>query len=154
MEGSDHPVIASEHVDELRSVEARDLPGLWLARRTAEQEGLGDLLGYERRLGRLEMELGREIDTPSIWWGRGRPLTPSGITQIIQARALAAAVAAAVAVTTHSFRRAFAIAWLKRGGSESYLRSVCGWRSAEMVKRYTSSVINDEAIAMQRRLFG
>ncbi len=58
------------------------------------------------------------------------------------------------AVTPHQARRAFAIRWLERGGSESGLMRVAGWSSSEMVRLYTRSAASRLASDEMRRLMG
>ena len=57
-------------------------------------------------------------------------------------------------VTPHQARRAFAIRWLERGGSESGLMRVAGWSSSEMVRLYTRSAASRLAGDEMRRLMG
>jgi integrase len=87
-----------------------------------------------------------------VWTSTARysAMTPNGIGQMISKRSKLAGVD----VTARAFRRGLAVEWLKRGGSETYLRSVAGWKSPEMVKRYTAGVVSDEALEMHERLFG
>jgi len=46
-----------------------------------------------------------------------------------------------------------AMRWLRTGGSEALLMKIAGWGSPTMVKRYVSSVIDEEAIRAQRAQF-
>jgi integrase len=71
------------------------------------------------------------------------------MTQIIKDRAKQAGVN----VTPHSFRRGMAVDWLRKGGSETHLRQVCGWRSPRMIETYTQSLASEEALAQHARLF-
>lgn len=57
-------------------------------------------------------------------------------------------------VTPHQFRRRFAIEFLRRGGSESGLMRLCGWKSADLVRLYTRSAATELAHGEFRRLMG
>lgn len=57
-------------------------------------------------------------------------------------------------VTAHSFRRGFAVEWLKRGGSETYLKTIAGWKTSAMIGRYVESLAESEALDEHRKLFG
>ena len=52
----------------------------------------------------------------------------------------------------HALRRAFAVRWLERGGSEVGLMRVAGWSSLEMVKKYTAASADRLAAEEFRRL--
>jgi integrase len=54
----------------------------------------------------------------------------------------------------HSFRHRFAHIWRVRGGGDSELMAVTGWRSPQMLQRYGRSAVAERARDQQRRLFG
>ena len=56
------------------------------------------------------------------------------------------------ALSPHALRRAFAVAWLDKGGSELGLQRICGWSSLEMVRRYTAASADRLASDEMRRL--
>ncbi|MEQ1872959.1 MAG: site-specific integrase [Ilumatobacteraceae bacterium] len=61
--------------------------------------------------------------------------------------------AAGVNITPHSFRRGFAMLWLRRGGSETHLMTIAGWKTHSMVGRYVKAVAGEEALLEQARIF-
>lgn len=105
----------------------------------------------------LERYLIKRPDVPNGWlWHAAQRckaqehLEVSGLSHMITRRAKAAGLAGKV--TTHSMRRGFAVRWLDAGGSETYLRVVCGWRRPEMVERYTRNLKAQKAVAQALRL--
>jgi integrase len=56
-------------------------------------------------------------------------------------------------LTPHALRRAFAVRWLAKGGSESGLMRICGWSSAEMIRVYTRAKADDLAAQEFHRLY-
>lgn len=60
---------------------------------------------------------------------------------------------AGVEFSSHDARRAFAVAWLAKGGSETGLMAVCGWSSPTMVARYVRERQTTLAIEEAQRLF-
>lgn len=89
---------------------------------------------------------------PHVWESAlGGQLRPHSIQKRITARALEGGVPH---VTCHSFRRGFAMEFFRKGGSQTYLMTLCGWNSNEMPGRYLKAVAQDESIAMHERLFG
>jgi integrase len=91
-----------------------------------------------------------EVPDGYLWHAQRGHLSASGIGQMVHDRALRAGVD----LSCHAFRRAFAVRWLRDGGSETYLRVVAGWKSPLMVAEYVRSVAEEEALREQRRLFG
>ena len=55
-------------------------------------------------------------------------------------------------VSPHQFRRAFAIKWLERAGSESGLMRIAGWSTTEMVRLYSKAHADRLADQEMRRL--
>lgn len=84
-----------------------------------------------------------------LWVGPKGKLTDSGIAQMIERRSRAAGVEG---VHAHRFRHSFAHEWLAAGGAETDLRELAGWRSADMVARYTASAAAERARDMHRKL--
>jgi integrase len=58
-----------------------------------------------------------------------------------------------VEFSSHDARRAFAVAWLTMGGSETGLMAVCGWSSTAMIARYVRERQTVLAVEEARRLF-
>jgi site-specific recombinase XerD len=81
-----------------------------------------------------------------LWVGRNGPMTPSGIYQVVHARARAAGLPA------HQLRHAFATSWLAEGGNENELMLVAGWKSRTMIDRYTKATAVERARASHARL--
>lgn len=93
------------------------------------------------------------FDNEWVWpsmSSRTRPLQSNGIGQMIDRRAKKAGVK----VTAHSFRRGFAVHWLRMGGSETYLREAAGWKDTRMVERYVSALAQEEALKEHEKIFG
>lgn len=85
---------------------------------------------------------------PLIVREHGGRMKSNGLGQMIERHR----VAAGVTVSAHAFRRALATRWLRAGGSEVGLRSVAGWKSPEMVSRYTRMSSEELAHAEFQRL--
>jgi integrase len=87
-----------------------------------------------------------------VWVSTSRRcgLTGNGIGQMLHRRA----IQAGLDLTAHAFRRGFAVEWLRRGGSETYLRKIAGWKSPRMVGVYVAMVEQEQALNEHERLFG
>ena len=93
----------------------------------------------------------RHLPSHILWWNvYRRPLTADAVSAIVERRAKAAEVV----LTSHCFRRGMAVDWLRRGGSETYLRKIAGWSTPSMVQRYTNVVAQSEALNEHKRLYG
>lgn len=84
-----------------------------------------------------------------MWLGRGGPMTPSGIAQILVRRGRQVGIPR---LHPHQFRHTFAHEWLSSGGNESDLMMLAGWSSPDMVRRYGRSAAAGRARDAHRRL--
>jgi len=66
---------------------------------------------------------------------RGRPLTPTGVRQMLKRRAKEAGITG-VRVSPHTFRHTFARRYLVNGGSQIALKQILGHTTMEMVSHY------------------
>lgn len=72
---------------------------------------------------------------PDLWLGHsGKPLTSSGVLQIIHKRGEAVGI---LNLHPHQFRHNFAQTWLGEGGTEISLMRIAGWTSRSMIARYS-----------------
>lgn len=55
-------------------------------------------------------------------------------------------------LSPHALRRAFAVEWLSKGGSEIGLQRVAGWRGSQMIGHYTAARADELALSEHRRL--
>ena len=61
---------------------------------------------------------------------------------------------AGVTFSSSDTRRAYAVNWLRMGGSETSLMAIAGWSSISMVQQYTRMNSQELAIDEARRIFG
>jgi len=94
---------------------------------------------YARRWG---------ITEGPLWRGKKGPLTGSGVLQIVRRLCHRAGV---THKGVHAFRRAAAAQMKRLGMNDSDILEVCGWRSIEMLRRYTAEVADELAHAAHRR---
>ena len=77
----------------------------------------------------------RNDDSPWLFVGKGgRQLTHNALRLMVGRRARQSGTASK---GLHAFRRGFAIAYLESGGSPEDLRTLAGWESVQMLRRYT-----------------
>jgi site-specific recombinase XerD len=94
---------------------------------------------YTRRWG---------VDTDPLWRGRKGSLTCSGVLQAVRRLCRDAGVEHK---GVHAFRRAAAAQMKRLGMNDSDILEVMGWRSVEMLRRYTATVAEELARAAHRR---
>jgi integrase len=92
--------------------------------------------GYVRLLARSSSK------KPGLW----RSTDPSSVVRAVVARH------SNNRLTPHALRRAFAVRWLRNGGSEVGLMRIAGWSSREMIALYTSACADELAHSEMRRL--
>lgn len=87
----------------------------------------------------------RDSNNEYLWLSEERtPLKQTGVQLAIKKLARASGVGARV--NPHSFRHTFATNFLRNGGNVFDLQSLLGHSSLEMVKRYSRSLSNEDAI--------
>lgn len=94
---------------------------------------------YARRWG---------ITEPPLWRGKKGALTGSGVLQIVRRLCHRADVPHK---GVHAFRRAAAAQMKRLGMNDSDILEVMGWRSVEMLRRYTAAVAEELAHQAHRR---
>ena len=91
-----------------------------------------------------------QTTSPALWLGeRGQPFAYLGLYRALQRRA---ALAGIDRFHPHLLRHTAAPRWLAAGGSEGGLMAVAGWRSREMLDRYTAATASSRAAEEARRL--
>jgi len=91
-----------------------------------------------------------QTTSPALWLGeRGQPFAYLGLYRALQRRA---ALAGIDRFHPHLLRHTAATRWLAAGGSEGGLMAVAGWRSREMIDRYTAATASSRAAEEARRL--
>ncbi|RLC58798.1 MAG: hypothetical protein DRI30_02125, partial [Chloroflexi bacterium] len=82
------------------------------------------------------------IDEGLLWRGKRGALSGSGVLQAVRRLCRRAGVPEK---GVHAFRRAAAAQMKRLGMNDSDILEVCGWRSVEMLRRYTASVATELA---------
>ncbi len=90
----------------------------------------------------------RLADLPNLWLGRRGPLSDSGMRGVVKR----IGEAAGVEVHPHMFRHTFAHEWFMRGGNETQLMTIAGWRDRDMLSRYARSAEAERAKEEYKRL--
>jgi site-specific recombinase XerD len=88
--------------------------------------------------------------SPMLWVGsRGKPLTPSGVTQMLERRSSQAGIAR---VHPHQFRHSAASFAMDNGVGDDAVMRLMGWTSRDMLNRYGSAVADERARKAHRAL--
>ena len=104
--------------------------------------GMATLQAIERYVRRWKI-----TDAP-LWRGKKGPLTGSGVFQLVKRLCRRADVPEK---GVHAFRRAAAAQMKRLGMNDSDILEVCGWRSIEMLRRYTAAVSEELAQNAHKR---
>jgi site-specific recombinase XerD len=91
-----------------------------------------------------------QATSPQLWLGdRGQPFAYLALYRALQRRAQLAGIDR---FHPHLLRHTAATRWLAAGGSEGGLMAVAGWRSREMLDRYTAATAASRAADEAKRL--
>jgi site-specific recombinase XerD len=89
----------------------------------------------------------RLTDLDVLWLGPRGPLLYNATWRLVRRRG----AAVGMSLHPHQARHYFAHRWLADGGNESDLRSIGGWESPLVMRRYGKSAAVERAIAAHRR---
>lgn len=84
-----------------------------------------------------------------LWLGVRGPMTDSGVRQMLERRAQLAGVPH---IHPHMLRHSQATEHMRNGGSETALMRNMGWRSPQMIRRYTAAAADELAREEHRRM--
>lgn len=84
-----------------------------------------------------------------LWIGKFGPMTPSGVAQMIERRCGDAGIKR---INPHKFRHTWATDLVDSGASQSDVKRLGGWKTDQMVDRYTSTTADKRARESHRRL--
>jgi site-specific recombinase XerD len=84
----------------------------------------------------------KDASSPWLWVGSRGRVTDSGVRQMLERRSRAAGIQH---VHPHMLRHTHATDWMRDGGSESSLMRNMGWRSPQMIRRYTAAAADELA---------
>ena len=104
--------------------------------------GMATLQAIERYVRRWKI-----TDAP-LWRGKKGSLTGSGVFQLVRRLCRRADLPQK---GVHAFRRAAAAQMKRLGMNDSDILEVCGWRSIEMLRRYTAAVSEELAQNAHKR---
>jgi integrase len=138
----------SESVLSIPKTKSRKHREVYLSR-----DAIRALRRYESVLDDFLLRTGRMIEEhPWVWVSRtGAMLQPDAITKLVSKHSRGAEID----VTPQSFRRGFAMHWLRQGGSQTYLEKQAGWRAGSpMVARYVQAYAQEESLAEARKIMG
>ncbi len=92
--------------------------------------------------------LHKRATDPWLWIGERGKIGGTGIYQIIQSRAKQAGLT----IHPHQLRHTFAHIYRVKGGNDTDLARLGGWRDLSMLQRYGASAASERAIEAHRRL--
>lgn len=85
----------------------------------------------------------------ALWLGRYGPMGGTGIYQMLKRRSSEAGIER---VHPHQWRHTFASLWLHKGGQETDLMRIAGWKSRSMLERYGAAAADMRARDAHARL--
>jgi site-specific recombinase XerD len=92
----------------------------------------------------------RFAETPALWLGvGGKTFGYHGLNDTLRDRAKTAGIEG---FHLHLTRHTAATRWLRAGGSEGGLMSIAGWKTRDMIDRYTGASASERAAAEARGL--
>jgi site-specific recombinase XerD len=88
-------------------------------------------------------------DDPHLWVGQRGGLREGALWEVVRDRGLEAGI---VGMRPHLLRHTFAHRFRSKGGNESDLAELGGWRSQAMLRRYGQSAASQRAVEAHRRV--